>query len=97
MSEGKIQVYGKKSTGPRASKLFFCLCPPGGVSLGYTKWSNPGLSWPILSRAADAERTVIRIVIGGGRRSAWQRSGRKSGANRLQRHRLVAVAERYRR
>ena len=82
MCEEKIQVYGKKSTGPRASKLFFCLCPPGCQSRLHTKWGNPGLPWPIPSRAADAERAVIRIVIGGGRRSGWQRSGRKSGANR---------------
>jgi hypothetical protein len=36
MCEEKIQVYGKKSTGSWASKLFFCLCPRGAVSLGST-------------------------------------------------------------
>jgi hypothetical protein len=36
MSEGKIQVYGKKRTGPRAGKLFFCLCPPPGPSVSDT-------------------------------------------------------------
>ena len=42
MCEEKIQVYGKKSTGSRASKLFFSLCPPGRQSRLHTKWGNPG-------------------------------------------------------
>jgi hypothetical protein len=46
--------------GGRAS-CFFCLCPPGGVSLGSTKWGNPGLPWPIPSRAADAERAEVDL------------------------------------
>ena len=72
---------GERSAAEQAA--FFLYAPRGRqYSAPLTKWGNPGLPWPISSRAADAERAVIRIVTGGGRRSGWQRSGHKSGANR---------------
>ena len=77
-----IQLIFLVQGGPRPSKLFFSLCPPGpSVSV----WGNPGLPWPIPSRTADAERAVIRTVIGDGKAirlaTVWSQVWREPGGN----------------
>jgi hypothetical protein len=84
MCEEKIQVYGKKSTGPRASKLFFFVCASRAVSLGSTL-DGATSAYPGQYQVAPLMRSALN------RGSSRAGPGQRSLSGRKQRHATAAL------